>query len=54
MNTLEVFEITAGEKEDEVKVKQKKGSLERILEEYLKIDITLRLNNYYKIVTIEN
>ena len=41
MNTLEVFEITAGEKEDEVKVKQKKGSLEKILEEYLKIDITL-------------
>lgn len=41
MNTLEVFEITAGEKEDDVKVKQKKGSLEKILEEYLKIDITL-------------
>ena len=41
MNTLEVFEITAGDKEDEVKVKQKRGSLEKILEEYLKIDITL-------------
>lgn len=41
MNTLEVYEITRGETEDEVKVKQKRGSLEKILEEYLKIDITL-------------
>ncbi len=41
MSTLQVFEITKGEHEDEVKVKQKRGSLEKILEEYLKIDITL-------------
>ncbi len=41
MDTLKVFEITKGDNEDEVKVKQKKGSLEKILEEYLKIDITL-------------
>jgi len=41
MNTLQVFEITKGDNEDEVKVKQKRGSLEKILEEYLKIDITL-------------
>ena len=41
MNTLEVYEITRGETDDDVKVKQKRGSLEKILEEYLKIDITL-------------
>ena len=41
MNTLQVYEITKGDKEDEVKVKQKRGSLEKILEEYLKKDITL-------------
>ena len=41
MNTLQVFEITKGDNEDEVKVKQKRGNLEKILEEYLKIDITL-------------
>ena len=41
MNSLEVYEITRGETEDEVKVKQKRGSLEKILEEYLKIDVTL-------------
>lgn len=41
MDTLRVFEITEGDNEDEVKVKQKKGSLEKILEEYLNIDITL-------------
>ena len=41
MDTLRVFEITKGDNEDEVKVKQKKGSLEKILEEYLNIDITL-------------
>lgn len=41
MNTLEVYEITRGENEDDVKVKQKRGSLEKILEEYLKIDVTL-------------
>ncbi len=41
MDTLRVFEITKGYNDDEVKVKQKKGSLEKILEEYLKIDITL-------------
>ena len=38
MNSLEVYEITRGENEDDVKVKQKRGSLEKILEEYLKID----------------
>ena len=32
MDTLRVFEITKGDNEDEVKVKQKKGSLEKILE----------------------
>ncbi len=41
MDTLRVFEITKVDNEDEVKVKQKKGSLEKILEEYLNIDITL-------------
>lgn len=41
IDTLRVFEITKGDNEDEVKVKQKKGSLEKILEEYLNIDITL-------------
>ena len=41
MSTLQVFEITKGENEDEVKVRQRRGSLEKILEEYLKIDITL-------------
>ena len=41
MDTLRVFEITKGDNEDEVKVKKKKGSLEKILEEYLNIDITL-------------
>ena len=41
MDTLRVFEITKGDNEDEVKVKQKKGSLEKILEEYLNINITL-------------
>ena len=41
MNSLEVYEITRGENEDDVKVKQKRGSLEKILEEYLKIDVTL-------------
>ena len=41
MNTLEVFEITKGDNEEEVKVRKRKGSLEKILEEYLKKDITL-------------
>ena len=41
MDTLRVFEITEGDKEDEVKVKQRRGSLEKILEEYLEKDITL-------------
>ena len=41
MNSLEVYEITRGENEEDVKVKQKRGSLEKILEEYLKIDVTL-------------
>ena len=40
MNTLEVFEITKGDN-DTINVKKKKGSLEKILEEYLGIDITL-------------
>lgn len=41
MNTLEVFEITKGNNHGEITVKKKSGSLEKILEEYLKIDITL-------------
>ena len=41
MNTLEVFEITEGDNEEEVKVRKRKGSLEKILEEYLHKDITL-------------
>ena len=41
MDTLEVFEITRGDKVNEVKVKKKKGSLEKILEEYLGLDIEL-------------
>lgn len=41
MDTLEVFEITKGDNPDEVKVKKKKGNLEKILEEYLNCDITL-------------
>ena len=41
MDSLIVYEITAGDKEDEVKVKEKKGNLEKILEEYLGKDITL-------------
>ena len=41
MNSLEVYEITRGETDEDVKVKQKRGSLEKILEEYLKIDVTL-------------
>ena len=41
MNTLEVFEITKGENEEEVKVRKRKGSLEKILEKYLGRKITL-------------
>ena len=41
MDSLVVYEITAGDKEDEVRVKEKKGNLEKILEEYLGKDITL-------------
>ncbi len=41
MNTLKVYEITKGEKEEEINVKVKSGSLEKILEEYLGKDITL-------------
>ena len=41
MDSLRVFEITRGDRPDLVKVKQKKGSLEKILEEYLEKDITL-------------
>ena len=41
MDTLQVFEITKGEVEDELNVKEKNASLEKILEEYLGYDITL-------------
>ena len=41
MSTLEVYEITKGDGPDEVKVRQRKGNLEKILEDYLKIDVTL-------------
>ena len=41
MDTLQVFEITKGEKEDEINVKEKNASLKKILEEYLEREITL-------------
>ena len=41
MGTLEVFEITKGKEEDEIKVKKMTNTLEKILEKYLKQDITL-------------
>lgn len=41
MGTLEVFEITKGKEEDEIKVKKMSNTLEKILEKYLKRDITL-------------
>lgn len=41
MHSLKVYEITKGEKEDEINVKARSGSLEKILEDYLKKDIIL-------------
>lgn len=41
LGTLQVFEITKGDVEDELNVKEHKTSLEKILEEYLGRDITL-------------
>lgn len=41
MSSLKVFEIKKGEKEDEINVKSRSGSLERILEDYLGRDIIL-------------
>ena len=41
MSTLKVYEITKGDKEDEINVKARSGSLEKILEDYLKQDIIL-------------
>ena len=41
MSSLKVYEITKGENEDEINVKARSGSLEKILEDYLKKDIIL-------------
>ena len=41
MSSLKVFEIKKGEKEDEINVKSRTGSLEKILEDYLGRDIIL-------------
>ena len=41
MSSLKVFEIKKGEKEDEINVKSRSGSLEKILEDYLGRDIIL-------------
>lgn len=41
MGSLKVFEIKKGEKEDDINVKSRSGSLERILEDYLGRDIIL-------------
>ena len=41
MNTLEVYEITPSDNPEEVNVKKKTGSLEKILEEYLGVDVKL-------------
>ncbi len=41
MSSLKVFEIKKGDKEDELNVKSRSGSLERILEDYLGRDIIL-------------
>lgn len=41
MSTLKVFEITKGDNDEDINVKSRSGSLERILEEYLKKDIIL-------------
>ena len=41
MGSLKVYEITKGDKEDDINVKARSGSLERILEDYLGRDIIL-------------
>ena len=41
MGTLEVFEIKKGKNEDELQVKKMTSTLEKVLEKYLKLDITL-------------
>ena len=41
MSTLKVYEITKGDKEGEINVKSRSGSLEKILEDYLEKDIIL-------------
>lgn len=41
MGSLKVYEIKKGEKEDDINVKARSGSLEKILEEYLGRDIIL-------------
>lgn len=41
MGSLKVYEITKGDNEDEINVKSRSGSLEKILEEYLEKDIIL-------------
>ncbi|MGM9879084.1 MAG: arginine deiminase [Bacilli bacterium] len=41
MGSLKVYEIKKGEKEDDINVKARSGSLEKILEEYLGKDIIL-------------
>lgn len=41
MSSLKVFEIKKGDKEDEINVKSRSGSLEKILEDYLGRDIIL-------------
>ena len=41
VHTLKVYEITKGEKEDEINVKSRSGTLNKILEEHLGTEITL-------------
>lgn len=41
MGSLKVYEITKGDNEDEINVKSRSGSLEKILEDYLEKDIIL-------------
>jgi arginine deiminase len=41
MGTLEVFEIKKGKNDDELQVKKMTSTLEKVLEKYLKLDITL-------------
>lgn len=41
MGSLKVYEIKKGEEEDEINVKARSGSLEKLLEEYLEKDIIL-------------